>query len=374
MREEIKIPTMGESITEATIGSFLKESGSAVQEGEEIIELETEKVNQVLYAPISGTVNWSVKVGDSVKIGQSIGSVEGNGAPPKAKKPEEKKAPQPAPEPKKEEGKGSRIMQAEFVADLKTKPAPSSQEPIKTETPPAARSDGRETRRPMSKIRKVIAQRLVNVLQQSAMLTTFNEVDMSAVMELRAKHKESFPEKHGVKLGFMSFFVKAIVEGLKAFPDLNSYIDGEEIVQRHYYNIGIAVSTEKGLIVPVVRDCERLTFAEIEKKIAESAKKGREGKLSINEMQGGGFTITNGGIFGSLLSTPILNPPQVGILGMHNIVKRAVVVNDQIVIRPMMYLALSYDHRIVDGKEAISFLVRVKEVLEDPSGLLFSDM
>lgn len=381
MREEIKIPTMGESITEATIGSFLKESGASVREGEEIIELETEKVNQVLYAPIAGTVTWSVTVGDTVKIGQSIGSVEGNGGASQEKKAEEKKpspspgAPQkpeiPTQEPKSE-GKGSRIMQAEFVAQLKATPPVSPQE-IGKEEVSEVRSDGHETRRPMSKIRKVIAQRLVNALQQSAMLTTFNEVDMSAVMELRAKHKESFPEKHGVKLGFMSFFVKAVVEGLKAFPDINSYIDGEEIVQRHYYNIGIAVSTEKGLIVPVIRDCERLTFAEIEKKIADAAKKGKEGKLSINEMQGGGFTITNGGVFGSLLSTPILNPPQVGILGMHNIVKRAVVVNDQIVIRPMMYLALSYDHRIVDGKEAISFLVRVKEVLEDPSGLLFSD-
>ena len=346
MKEEIKIPDMGESITEASIVAILKPSGSLVQEGEEVIEIETEKVNQPLYAPSAGCVEWKVEEGDSVVIGELIGFVDTEkavAAPPKEEK-------------------------AKVVGEKAVVPSPERAEAVVV----TEAGGKQETRKKLSKIRKVIAARLVESLQNSAMLTTFNEVDMSAVIELRSQNKESFQEKYGVKLGLMSFFAKASVGALQAFPQFNSYIDGDELVHREYYDIGIAVGTERGLVVPVVRSCDQLSFAEIEKKIAAFAKKAREGGLIIEDLQGGGFTITNGGVFGSLLSTPILNPPQVGILGMHNIQKRAVVVEDQIVIRPMMYLALSYDHRVVDGKEAILFLVRVKELLEHPSRLNFS--
>jgi len=235
------------------------------------------------------------------------------------------------------------------------------------------REDGvRETRQPMSMIRKRIAERLLDSQNTTATLTTFNEADMSAIQDLRAKYNEKFEKKYGVKIGFMSVFVKAAVEALKAFPVVNARIDGNDVVQQHFYDIGVAVSTEKGLMVPVLRDADKKSFADIEKAIADVAKRARDGKVGIQEMQGGTFTITNGGIFGSMLSTPILNPPQTAILGMHSIQKRAVVVNDQIVIRPMMYLALSYDHRLLDGREAVQFLVRIKECLEDPERMLFS--
>lgn len=379
MKEEIKIPQMGESITEAVIGTVLKPAGSAVEEGDEIIELETEKVNQVLYAPIKGVISWAVKEGETVSIGQVIGSVDSEGAPSKEEPKEEKKKEEVKKEEKKAPpaaaGAGKRIMKEEFVEELRApKPEKKRAEPVpQKEEEERVSEEGKESRRRMTKIRQTIANRLVDALHNAAMLTTYNEVDMSAIMDLRTKYKEIFLEKHGVKLGLMSFFVKAIVEGLKTYPDLNSYIEGDEIVTRHYYNVGIAVSTERGLVVPVVKACDTLSYAEIEKEIATFAKKAREGKITIDDLKGGGFTITNGGVFGSLLSSPILNPPQVGILGMHNIVQRPVVVNNEIVIRPMMYLALSYDHRIVDGKEAITFLVHVKEVLEDPSRLMFID-
>ena len=328
-----------------------------MQAEEELIELETEKVNQVLYAPAAGVVTWSVNEGDTLKIGDVIGSIDTEGAPAPVAE-----APQAAPAPKRAVGEGARKMEAEFVADLQEKPLAPAPQPPKVAPQPT----GKESRHRIPRIRQTIGRRLVDALHTAAMLTTFNEVDMSAILELRAKHKEEFLEKHGVKLGFMSFFVKAILEGLKQFPDFNSYIDGDEIVERHYYDIGIAVGTERGLMVPVLRDCEEMSFADIEQAIGAFAEKARAGKLSLEDLQGGNFTVTNGGVYGSLLSTPILNPPQVGILGMHKIEKRAVVVDDEIVIRPMMYLALSYDHRIVDGKEAVSFLVRVKELLEDP--------
>jgi 2-oxoglutarate dehydrogenase E2 component (dihydrolipoamide succinyltransferase) len=383
MKEEIKIPQMGESVTEATISAFLKTAGSSVKENEEIVELETEKVNQVLYAPIAGVLSWNVKEGDSVKIGQVIGIVESGKEAEKgpAEKPkEEKKIPPEKTEPErkapeisdeKPTGKGQRVMLPEFVEEIK-KP---SEEILTTakEKKKMPAPDGEEIRRPMTKIRKTIAARLVKSLHTAAMLTTFNEADMSAIMALRERHQAGFTKKHDVKLGFMSFFVKAVVEGLKSFPELNSYIDNDEMVTRQYYDIGIAVATEKGLVVPIVRKCDVLSFADIEKEISRYAQRAREGKLTIDDLQGGGFTITNGGVYGSMLSTPILNPPQSGILGMHKITKRAVVVEDAIVIRPIMYLALSYDHRIVDGKEAVSFLVKVKEVLEDPSSLMFTD-
>jgi 2-oxoglutarate dehydrogenase E2 component (dihydrolipoamide succinyltransferase) len=372
MIEEVKIPQMGESVTEATIGNILKSDGTNVSEGEELIELETEKVNQVLYAPIAGVISWKIKGGEKVEIGQVIGSIDSDQVAKqevKEKKPkEEAKKQEEMKKPSPPTGGGQRVMMEEFVRDLKEpKPMPPPSAPSR-KAPQAG-----EKRRKMSTIRQTIGKRLVDSLHTAAMLTTFNEVDMSAIMALRGKYQEKFVEKHGVKLGLMSFFVKAVVEGLKAFPDFNSYIDQGEIVTYEAYNIAIAVGTEKGLVVPVIRNCEKKSFAEIEKEIADYAQKAKSGKLSISDLEGGGFTISNGGIYGSMLSTPILNPPQTGILGMHKIMKRPVVEGDAVVIRPMMYLALSYDHRLVDGREAVTFLVRIKEILEDPTRLIFSD-
>lgn len=353
---------MGESIVEATIGTILKPSGSVVRADEEILEIETEKVNQVLTAPAAGKLTLSIQSGDTVKIDQVIGSIDSSVSAP-------------APEPKKEAPKieapkaqvgplpSARKKVDEFVAEV-TKPtvAPTPASP--------PRVSGRETRKKMTKLRRVIGDRLVQVKNQTAMLTTFNEVDMSAVMKMREENQESFQKKHGVKLGFMSFFIKASVSALQQFPDVNARIDQDEIVYQHFYDIGIAVGTDKGLFVPVIRNADQLSYADIEKELKVFADKARTGTISVDEMQGGTFTITNGGVYGSMLSTPILNPPQSGILGMHNIVKRAVVVNDQIVIRPIMYLALSYDHRIVDGKESISFLMHIKKNLEEPARFL----
>jgi 2-oxoglutarate dehydrogenase E2 component (dihydrolipoamide succinyltransferase) len=375
MKYEIKIPQMGESVSEASIGSILKQTGTSVQENDELIELETEKVNQVLYAPQTGVISWKVKEGDTVKIGDTIGFVDSEGQAaaekPKAKteEPPPQKKPAPSPPPS---GSGQRVMTEQFVQELKqppqAAPPPAAAEPAQ-KLPPK----GDVTRKKMSKIRQTIATRLVESLHTAAMLTTFNEVDMSVIMGLRERYQKQFTEKHGVKLGFMSFFVKAVVDGLKKFPHLNSYIEGDEIVTRLGFDIGIAVGTERGLVVPVVRKSDQLSFPQIEKSISAFAQKARANKITIADLEGGGFTITNGGVYGSLLSTPILNPPQVGILGMHKIMKRPVVIDDEIVIRHMMYLALSYDHRIVDGQEAVSFLVHVKEVLEDPSRLMFLD-
>lgn len=386
MKVEIKVPSMGESITEATVGTLIKASGSIVAMDDEIVELETDKVNQVLYAPQAGMMMLSVKPEDVVKIGQVIGFVETDKASAKApedKVEEKKAAPEPAKEKAKEpekrklapsKGEPARFSREDAVQDLLNK----EKEPVK-EIPqsllkaahhPQAIEERTETRRKMTKIRKVIAARLVEAQQQTAMLTTFNEVDMTQVMQLRERYKDAFSKEHGVKLGFMSFFVKAVVSALEVVPELNSYIDGDEIVHREYYDIGIAVGTDRGLVVPVIRNCGHLSFSGIESSIENYAKLAREGGLSVDDLQGGGFTITNGGVYGSLLSAPILNYPQSGILGMHKIEKRPVVVDDQIIIRPMMYIALSYDHRIVDGKGAVSFLVHVKNMLEDPSRLL----
>lgn len=394
MKIEIKVPAMGESISEATISTILKKSGSQVAVDEELLELETDKVNQMLYAPQAGAISWQINPGDVVKIGQVLGIIDTDqkGAPQETKKelpkpsvaPKEKQAevpslkePQKAPalaapaELKKAPStqEGVRFTKDQFVAELAAPPS----SPSKTIIPNApVKGERRETRKKMSKIRKVIAGRLVDVLQQTAMLTTFNEVDMSKVMGLRETYKDAFAKQHNVKLGFMSFFIAAAVAAMKAFPEINAYIDGDDIVYREYFDIGVAVGTDKGLFVPVVRGCDQLSFSEIEKSIESYAKKAREGGLSADDLQGGGFTITNGGVYGSLLSTPILNPPQCSILGMHKIEKRPVVVDDAIVIRPMMYLALSYDHRIIDGKEAVSFLVHIKNSLEDPSRLLLN--
>ncbi|MFQ5729411.1 MAG: dihydrolipoyllysine-residue succinyltransferase, partial [Waddliaceae bacterium] len=318
---------------------------------------------QVLYAPQKGEVTLQVSTDDVVKIGQVIGTIDSEGIEV-AKKPEVQ--PEPVEEASIPAGPGTRFSKEDFIEEVVAKEAPPPQP-----TPIAKPVEGkRETRQRMTKIRRIIADRLVEAQKTSAMLTTFNEVDLSEVIALRAKYKDYFSREYGTRLGFMSFFVKASVSALGAFPGVNSYIDGEEMVHREYYDIGIAVGTERGLVVPVVRDCDRLSFAEIEKAIEDYAKKGGEGTLSVDDLQGGGFTITNGGVFGSLLSTPILNPPQRAILGMHKIEKRPVVVDDEIVVRPMMYLALSYDHRIIDGKEAVSFLVHMKNCLEDPARLL----
>jgi 2-oxoglutarate dehydrogenase E2 component (dihydrolipoamide succinyltransferase) len=384
MKLEIKVPQMGESITEASIGEILKASGSYVKVDDEILELETDKVNQVLYAPESGTLHLTVAVDDDVTIGQVIGHVDTDGAAskdasPSSSKEESKKEEVASPTPEAKPVTGSiRKGKSEFVAGLSQKEAkPStapSPQPAKKATPvssSAPRASGeRETRQRMNKIRRVIAKRLVEAQQTTAMLTTFNEIDMSEVMNLRSRYKDDFVKKHGTRLGFMSFFVKAAVSALQTYPEINAYIDGDEIVYRNYYDIGIAVGTEKGLFVPIVRDCDSLPFEGVEASIRDYAVKAQGGNLALDDLRGGGFTITNGGVYGSLISTPILNPPQSGILGMHKIEKRPVVVNDEIVIRPMMYVALSYDHRIVDGKGAVSFLVHLKECLEDPSRLL----
>lgn len=393
MKVEIKIPAMGESISEVGIGTILKPSGSKVKQDEELLEIETEKVNQVLYAPAAGIFHLTVSSGDTVKVGTVVGSIETvEGVV--AEKPEKPIAPQKTVEPEKDAKavptqrdrtkESVRRDRSDFISEIKKENDEGKKEikerapkQVSTEQGSVENSTGNvsshpsrpETRKKMSRLRQAIAKRLLEAQHNAAMLTTFNEVDMSEIMALREKYKESFVKLHGVKLGFMSFFVKAVVVALKDYPGLNSYIEGQDLVHRNYYDISIAISSDRGLVVPVVRQCDQLSFAEIERAIEEYAKKAREGGLSLEDLQGGGFTITNGGVFGSLLSTPILNPPQSGILGMHKIQKRAVVVEDQIVIRPMMYLALSYDHRVVDGKEAVSFLVTLKNCLEDPSRL-----
>lgn len=399
MKVEIKVPSMGESISEATIGSLIKSTGSQVVVDDELLELETDKVNQVIYAQQAGTLTWKVAKDDVVAIGQVIGYIDTAAAPEKMakekktetvvkeKKPESSTsaptpalAPSPAPAPipqpptspatskLKPSSEGIRLSKEQYIAELGKSSSVTNAASLQSTITSTA--EPRETRKKMSKIRKLIANRLVDVMQETAMLTTFNEVDMTAIMNLRDNYKESFVKQHNTRLGFMSFFIKAVVSALKAFPDVNAYIDGDDVVYRNYFDIGVAVGTERGLIVPVVRQCDKLSFAGIEKSIEGYAKKAREGGLSADDLIGGGFTITNGGVYGSLLSTPILNPPQCAILGMHKIMKRAVVINDEIVIRQMMYLALSYDHRIIDGKEAVSFLVHIKQQLEDPSRLL----
>lgn len=371
MKKEIKIPVMGESVAEATISTILKPSGSMVRQDEEIIELETDKVNQILYAPAAGGLTLSIAVGQTVKIGEVVGFVDTEvktSSVEPAKLQETPSAKPAAPEPNIAAAQpgGARVMAEEFVASLKVRP----QEAAPTQQVQPAVKEGGRTRKRMSNLRKVIAARLVEAKNSTAMLTTFNEIDMSSVIEIRSREKDNFQSRYGVRLGFMSFFIKGVVAALKAIPEVNAMIEGEEIVTFQTYDIGVAVSTEKGLMVPVVRACDQLTFGGIEKALDEYAKKARSGTISVDDLRGGSFTITNGGVFGSLLSTPILNPPQSAILGMHAIVKRPVVIGEQIVIRPMMYVALSYDHRIVDGREAVLFLVQLKAALEDPARLL----
>jgi len=433
MAEKITVPTLGESITEATVSKWLKSKGEKVAADEPIVELETDKVNVEVPSPISGILgSISVKEGETVNVGSLLGTVENSSAnleknnkeinnysPPEKEKPklkifEEEKIlkPKKIKEKKLEEpklilddeeplileqihedktsqkiqkqispaarkmaseanidlstvegsGKNGVILKEDLMSLMGSKPSPSERK-VKY---------GPEERVKMTRLRLTIAKRLKEAQENAAMLTTFNEVDMSEVMSMRSQYKEEFLNKYGVKLGFMSFFVKACVIGLKNYPAINAEIQGEEIVYKNYYNVSIAVGTERGLVVPVLKETDEMSFADIEKNIGDLGQKAREGKITIEDLQGGTFTITNGGIYGSMLSTPILNPPQSAVLGMHNIIQRPVVVDGNVEIRPVMYLALSYDHRIIDGKEAVSFLKIVKESLEQPQRLFLN--
>ena len=439
MSVEIRVPALGESIVDATIATWLKHEGDPVQQGDVLVELETDKVNVEVNAEQSGVLQQVIKKeGDNVAVGDVLGIIgaAAETAPPERAQPDQaadgrqparrttgelvptqqKTASERAPSALarkiaaehnvdlsqvKSSSPHGRITREDVLSYLEqsapaqeqpaaspsaapvapTPPVPSPVPQTATSAPPAPvvptpvpvpqpALDRREERVRLSRRRQTIAQRLVEAQHTAAMLTTFNEIDMSAVMEIRSRRKDSFKERHQISLGFMSFFTKASVGALKAFPRLNAEIQGNEMILKHYYDIGIAVGAEEGLVVPVLRDADRKSFAEIEREIAELAERARANTLSLAELQGGTFTITNGGIFGSLMSTPILNAPQVGILGMHKIEQRPVAINGQVVIRPMMYVALSYDHRIVDGREAVQFLVRIKELVEDPETLL----
>ncbi len=391
MSKDIRVPTLGESVTEATIAKWFKNEGDFVKVDEPLVELETDKVTVEVPAPASGKLEKiNAASGTTVVIGALLGSIAEGAAgaePPKAAAPiaaaaaPAKAAEIPlSPAVRKAvvennltpadipgSGKDGRITKGDVIATLE-KPAAPALAPAPVARPVAAA--GSEERVKMSRLRQTIARRLKDAQNTAAMLTTFNEVDMTAVMAMRNQYKDVFEKKHGVKLGFMSFFVKAAVQALKDIPAVNAEIDGEDMVYKNFYHIGVAVGTDKGLVVPVLRDADMLSFSGIEKTIAAYGKKARDGQLQIADMQGGTFTISNGGIYGSLMSTPILNAPQSGILGMHKIQERPIAMNGQVVIRPMMYLALSYDHRIVDGKEAVTFLVRMKETLEDPQRTL----
>jgi 2-oxoglutarate dehydrogenase E2 component (dihydrolipoamide succinyltransferase) len=407
MAKEIRVPQLGESVTEATIGKWFKAQGDAVKVDEPLVELETDKVTVEVPAPAGGVLaSIAAQPGQTVNVGALLGAIEegatGAAAPrPAAKAEEPKKAAEPAPTAAAEAkplspavrkiveenkidpaslagtGKDGRLTKGDVLAEAAKPAAPTViQLPPAVPAPTAPRAPSpqadaeREERVRMSRLRQTIARRLKDAQNSAAMLTTFNEVDMSHVMALRNQYKEVFEKKHGVKLGFMSFFVKAVIQALKEIPAVNAEIDGDDLVYKNYYHIGVAVGTDKGLVVPVVRDADRMSFATVEKTINDFGKRARDGQLQIAEMQGGTFTISNGGVYGSLMSTPILNAPQSGILGMHKIQERPVALGGQVVVRPMMYLALSYDHRIVDGREAVTFLVRVKEGLEDPQRAL----
>jgi len=418
MAVEVKIPPMGESITGGLLAAWLVKSGDAVRKGQALFSYETDKVTSEGTAEVDGQITIAVAAGTEVLVGQVVASIEAGAAgnapsAPAASAPAAKAAPAAAAAPKASpaaaksgaaaevspavrrlsaetgldpagvegSGKAGRVTKGDMLAAL------SGQAPIRAVAPavaPAAAApsaptapvsipsrDGRTTRKRMSPLRRKIAERLVQAKTETAMLTTFNEVNMAPVMELRKRHGEEFLKKYGVKLGFMSFFVKAAVQAMKEVPAINAQLDGEDIVENNFFDIGVAVGTDKGLMVPVVRDCDQLNFAGIEKAIGDFGKRARDGKIQLAELQGGVFTISNGGIYGSMLSTPILNHPQAAIMGLHNIVERPVAENGQVVIRPIMYLALSYDHRIIDGKEAVTFLVKVRQYIEDPQRLLF---
>ena len=398
MAVELKVPEVGESITEVEIGKWLKAEGDAVSKDDPIVEIETDKITLELPAPVSGRITKRLKEqGDGATVGEVIGFVEeGEGAAAAA--PAAKAEPAAAEQPAKTEaaaagdsesrvmpaaqrlldennlkaadvkatGPGGRLLKEDVQRHLEAPAAPKA-------APAAAAApsgDREEEVVPMTPLRRRIAERLVEAQQNAAMLTTFNEVDMTEVMALRSRYKEGFEKKHGVKLGFMSFFVKATIEALKAIPSVNAEVRGKDIVYKNYYDIGIAIGSGKGLVVPILRNTERMSFADIEKGIGDFATAVKENRLKLEDLQGGTFTITNGGVFGSLLSTPILNPPQSGVLGMHTIQQRPVAVNGKVEIRPMMYLALTYDHRLVDGREAVTFLKTIKEAIEDPARML----
>ena len=390
MKEKVLVPSVGESITQGTLTAWLKREGEKVEEGEELFELETDKATVAVPAPAAGALHILVQGGSDVEIGQVVGELEtapaegagGKKAPAAARRGPPHSAPSPAT-PKAEAppappAEPKTVPPPEALAEKaaaapppaargETPAAPPPQEPP-AETP--RRADARETREPMSRLRRTLAARLVQARQQTALLTTFNEVDMGAVLDLRKRTGETFESRYGVRLGLMSFFVRACCQALQEFPRVNARIEGEEIVTCHYYDLGVAVSTDRGLVVPVLRDAERMSFAEIERRIQELALKAREKKIAPDELAGGTFTITNGGVFGSLLSTPLPNYPQPAILGMHAIQRRPVARGEQVLIRPMMYLALSYDHRLIDGREAVQFLGKVKLLVEEPERLL----
>jgi 2-oxoglutarate dehydrogenase E2 component (dihydrolipoamide succinyltransferase) len=418
MKVDVKVPAVGESITEATIAEWLKKDGEQVKKNDVLLSLETDKATVEVVAEQSGKLSTSAKAGAVVKIGSTVGSIDtdavgstaaegstvgatttaatstavGNAAAAaQSAKPGANETLSPAVRRVVEErgldpskiqgtGKDGRITKFDAESAGSVAASPALQAPAAKATVPAAElkapvrtgtgATGESRRVPMTTIRKKIAQRLVEAQHNAAILTTFNEIDMSAVMAAREKYKDKFKEAHGVGLGFMGFFVKACIHALKQVPEVNAFIDGEDMIYHDYYNVGVAVGTEKGLIVPVIKNAEQLSLAGIEMEIRNFAAKARDGKISPNDLSGGTFTISNGGTYGSLMSTPILNPPQSGILGMHKIEDRPVVVNKEIVIRPMMYVALSYDHRIVDGKGAVTFLVKVKEAIEDPARIL----
>ncbi|MGQ0686350.1 2-oxoglutarate dehydrogenase complex dihydrolipoyllysine-residue succinyltransferase [Bradyrhizobium sp.] len=405
---EIRVPTLGESVTEATIGRWFKKAGEAVAVDEPLVELETDKVTIEVPAPSAGVLGEIVaKDGETVAVGALLGQINdgaagGAKAAPAAAKPAAAPAAAPAPAAPKAapsdaplapsvrklsaesgvdastvpgSGKDGRVTKGDMLAAIEkaaSAPTPVNQPAaaVQVRAPSPADDAAREERVKMTRLRQTIARRLKDVQNTAAMLTTFNEVDMTNVMALRSQYKDVFEKKHGTKLGFMGFFTKACVQALKDIPAVNAEIDGSDLIFKNYYHVGIAVGTDKGLVVPVVRDCDHKSISDIEKSITDFGRRARDGQLKIDEMQGGTFTITNGGIYGSLMSTPILNAPQSGILGMHKIQERPMVVGGKIEVRPMMYLALSYDHRVIDGKEAVTFLVRVKESLEDPARLV----
>ena len=354
MSSEVKIPSVGESITSGLVSAWHKKDGDAVKSGDLLLTLETDKISTEITAEADGTLKIRAAEGQEVKIGEVVATIEEGGVP------SQPETPPPPPKAEKKEKKAAPPPPVEMAVA-----PPAVEKPARIQSP-----GGRISRKKLSPLRRKIAAQLVMAQQTAAILTTFNECDMTGINELRPRVQEAFQKQHGVKLGFMSFFIKAAVAALKAVPSVNGQMDGDDFIQNHFYDIGVAVGTERGLIVPVIRDADQKSFAAIEKDLADYAAKAREGKIKLEDLQGGVFTLSNGGIYGSLLSTPILNPPQSGILGMHKIQQRPVALNGQVVIRPMMYLALSYDHRVVDGKEAVTFLVRVKECIEDPARLL----
>ncbi len=395
MSFDVKIPPMGESISSGILAKWHVKNGDTVKPEQPLFELETDKITSEGAAEASGVITLKVEAGAEVKIGQVVATIESTTGTVSTEKPAAapaEAAPLAAAAPVSPavrrlasetgvnpaevagSGKAGRVTKGDMLAAAE-KPAPAAPTPTApSPTPPAPiiapKAGDRQTRRKLTPLRQKIAERLVSAQHQAALLTTFNEVDMSAVMALRAKHQEEFVKKYGFKLGFMSFFVKAVVHALREVPAINSLIEGDTLVQNHYYDIGVAVSTEKGLMVPVLRNCDTLAMPAIERAITDAAGRAREGKITLADLEGGVFTITNGGTFGSLLSTPIINPPQSAILGMHAINDRPVAVAGQVVIRPMMYIALTYDHRLVDGREAVTFLVKVKQEIEDPARLL----